>query len=303
MVNTSLARKRFVRYWQLYMLIALPMVYLLLFKYIPMLGVQIAFKELDFVKGIWGSKWVGLEHFQNFLASPRFWPIVRNTMQISLFSMLFGFPTPIILALLLNEVRNGFFKKSMQVVTNVPHFISTVVMSGMILLFMAPDGEIGKLFSLLGMKTVNYLGIANDFKFVYALSDMWQHMGFNSIIYLAALSGINPDLYEAAKVDGASRIKKIMYIDLPGILPVIVILLILNTGDILNVGFEKTYLLQNSLNLPGSEVIQTYVYKVGLVNANYSYSAAIGVFNSVISFVVLITVNSIARKLSEFSLW
>ena len=188
-------------------------------------------------------------------------------------------------------------------VTYAPHFISTVVMCGMILLFLAPNGEMGKLFKWLGLEPINFMGIAAAFKYVYALTDMWQHMGYASIIYLAALSGVNPELYEAAKVDGASRWKKMINIDLPGITPAIVIILILNTGDLLNVGFEKTYLLQNNLNLPGSEVIATYVYKVGLLNANYSYSTAIGVFNSVITFTLLIIVNTIARKISEHSLW
>ena len=268
-----------------------------------MAGVQIAFKDYNFVKGIWGSDWVGLLHFKTFFSSPNFWPILRNSLEISLITLLFNFPAPIILALFLNEIRVGFFKKSVQMITYAPHFISTVVMCGMILLFLAPNGEIGKFFTLLGIKTINFMGIADDFKFVYALSDMWQHMGYSSIIYLAALAGVSPELYEAAKVDGASRLQKMIYIDLPGIAPAVVIILILSTGDILNVGFEKTYLLQNNLNLPGSEVIATYVYKVGLLNANYSYSTAIGVFNSVITFTLLIIVNAISRRISEHSLW
>ncbi|MBW7455064.1 ABC transporter permease [Paenibacillus sepulcri] len=301
--KTYLIQKRLARYWQLYLLVLLPLAYIIIFKYIPMLGVQIAFKNYNIAKGMWGSDWVGLQHFQQFFGSPNFWPILRNTLQISLVTLLFNFPAPIILALFLNEIRTGFFKKTVQMVTYAPHFISTVVMSGMILLFLAPTGEIGKLFKLLGMQAVNYLGLAQDFKYVYALTDMWQHMGYASIIYLAALSGINPDLYEAARVDGASRFKKMLHVDIPGIMPAIIVLLILSTGDVLNVGFEKTYLLQNSLNLPGSEVIATYVYKVGLVNANYSYSTAIGVFNSVITFILLILVNWIARRFSEHSLW
>ncbi|MFJ5761339.1 ABC transporter permease [Neobacillus sp. NPDC093182] len=299
----DLAKKQIKKYWQLYILMLLPLTYILIFKYVPMAGVQIAFKDYNFVKGIWGSEWVGLQHFITFFSSPNFWPIFRNTLEISLITLLFNFPAPIILALFLNEIRMGFFKKSVQMVTYAPHFISTVVMCGMILLFLAPNGEMGKLFTQLGLKPINFMGIADEFKFVYALTDMWQHMGYSSIIYLAALAGINPELYEAAKVDGASRLQKMIYIDLPGIAPAIVIMLILSTGDVLNVGFEKTYLLQNNLNLPGSEVIATYVYKVGLLNANYSYSTAIGVFNSVISFTLLIIVNAFARKISEHSLW
>jgi putative aldouronate transport system permease protein len=301
--TASLIRKRLVRYWQLYLLVLLPLAYIIIFKYVPMLGVQIAFKNYNIVKGVWGSDWVGMQHFRQFFHSPNFWPILMNTFQISLVTLLFNFPAPIILALFLNEIRTGFFKKSVQMITYAPHFISTVVMSGMILLFLSPTGEIGKIFGLFGMKAANYLGIPQDFKFVYALTDMWQHVGYASIIYLAALSGINPDLYEAARVDGASRFMKMLNVDLPGIMPAIVVLLILSTGDVLNVGFEKTYLLQNSLNLPGSEVIATYVYKVGLINANYSYSTAIGVFNSVITFVLLVLVNWVARRFSEHSLW
>jgi putative aldouronate transport system permease protein len=298
-----LAKRRIKRHWQLYFLLLLPLIYLVIFKYIPMIGVQIAFREYNFIKGMWGSDWVGLQHFHSFFSSPNFWPILSNTLEISIVTLLFNFPAPIILALFLNEIRMGLFKKTVQMVTYAPHFISTVVMCGMILLFLAPNGEMGKLYQALGLQPVNFIGIADDFKFVYALTDMWQHMGYASIIYLAALSGINPDLYEAARVDGASRLKKMIHIDLPGITPAIVIILILSTGDLLNVGFEKTYLLQNNLNLPGSEVIATYVYKVGLLNANYSYSTAIGVFNSVITFTLLIIVNTIARKISEHSLW
>ncbi len=295
---------RIKRYWQLYLLIALPLTYLIIFKYIPMFGVQIAFKDYNFVKGIWGSEWVGFKHFESFFHSPFAGRIIRNTFEISLLTLLFNFPAPIILALFLNEIRMGIFKKTVQMITYAPHFISTVVMCGMILLFLSPThGEIGRLFQSLGIKPINFLGVADDFKYVYSLTDMWQHTGYASIIYFAALAGISPDLYEAARVDGANRLQKMIHIDLPGITPAIVVLLILSAGDILNVGFEKTFLLQNNLNLPSSEVIATYVYKVGLINANYSFSAAIGVFNSVITFTLLILVNTISRKISEHSLW
>ncbi|MFN0002200.1 MAG: ABC transporter permease subunit [Pseudohongiellaceae bacterium] len=230
--------------------------------------------------------------------------IVGNTVKISLLSMVFGFPTPIILAIFLNEIRGGIFKLSVQMVTAVPHFISTVVMSGLILVFLQPTGLVGKQMRLIGLDaSVSIMGVADLFKYIYAISDMWQHMGYNSIIYLAALSGINPELYEAAKVDGANLMKKIIHVDLPGIMPVIIILFILNTGEVLQVGFEKTFLLQNNLNLPGSEVLQTFVYKVGLLNANYSYSTAIGLFNAAVSFGFLVSVNYIVRKYSESSLW
>ncbi len=299
-----MTRKRFLRYWQLYLLLILPMLYLLIFRSIPMIGVQIAFREFNAVDGMWGSPWVGITHFTTFFSSPRFLTIVANTAQISVLSMVFGFPAPIVLALFLNEIRNGIFKLSVQLVTAIPHFISTVVMAGLVLLFLEPKGFIGRQMHIFGIQdSVSIMGVADLFKYIYALSDMWQHMGYNSIIYLAALSGINPELYEAAKVDGANLIKKIIHIDLPGIMPVIIILFILNTGQILQVGFEKTYLLQNNLNLPGSEVLQTFVYKIGLLNANYSYSTAVDVFNSVVSFAFLVMVNFIVRKYSENSLW
>jgi putative aldouronate transport system permease protein len=301
--TNNVVKKRLMRYWQLYLLIILPMTYIVIFKYIPMLGVQIAFKDYNFAKGIWRSEWIGFKHFEQFFSSPNFWPILRNTFNISMITLLFGFPAPILLALFLNEIRTGIYKKTVQMVTYAPHFISTVVMSGMIILFLSPTGLVGNLIKALGMSPANYLGNADHFKFVYSLTDMWQHSGYASIIYLAALSGINTDLYEAAKVDGASRFKKMVHIDLPGIAPVIVILLILSTGDVLNIGFEKAYLLQNSLNLPGSEIIATYVYKVGLINANYSYSAAIGMFNAIITFLLLLAVNMISRRFSENSLW
>ncbi len=299
-----MTKKLFLRYWQLYLLLLLPMLYLLIFKYIPMFGVQIAFKNYNFIDGVWGSPWVGLKHFETFFSSPRFLTIVGNTAAISLLSIAFGFPTPIILAIFLNEVRNGIFKSSVQMVTAIPHFISTVVMAGLILVFLEPRGLVARYMYIFGFdEAVNVMGLANLFKYVYALSDMWQHMGYNSIIYLAALSSINPELYEAAKVDGANLVRKIIHVDLPGIMPVIIILFVLNTGSILDVSFEKVFLLQNSLNLPGSEVLQTFVYKVGLVNANFSYSTAVGVFNSVVSFAVLVVVNFIVRRYSENSLW
>jgi putative aldouronate transport system permease protein len=298
-----LVKKRFNESWQLYILLLLPLIQLIIFRYLPMAGVQIAFRNYSFTKGVWGSDWVGLMHFQHFFGSPNFIPILTNTLQISLYTLAINFPLPIVLALFLNELKNGFFKKGVQMVTYAPHFISTVVMCGMILLFLSPTGEVGKIFTLLGIEPINYLGNFRYFKSIYAITDLWQHMGYNSIIYIAALTSINPELYEAARVDGASRFQKMLNVDMPGIAPVIVTLLILNTGNILNVGFEKIYLLQNSLNLAGSEVISTYVYKVGLINANYSYSTAIGVFNSVIAFVVLVSVNALARRYSETSLF
>ena len=294
---------RLKRDWQLYMLMFLPLTYIIIFKYVPIFGLQIAFREYDFRKGIWDSPWVGLQHFRQFFSSPNFIVVIGNTLRISVLTLLINFPAPILLALFLNEIRDGIYKKTVQMVTYAPHFISTVVMCGMIILFLSPSGKIGDIYKLFNQSLPNYLASAANFKFIYSFTEMWQHTGYGSVIYLAALSSINPELYESAKIDGASRLNKIMHIDIPGILPVIIILLILNTGNVLNVGFEKIFLLQNPLNMPGSEVISTYVYKIGLVNANYSFSAAVGFFNSVITFIVLALVNWIAGRLTEYSLW
>ena len=296
-------KTRLRRDWQLYALMFFPLLYILIFRYVPIFGLQIAFKEYDFGKGIWGSPWVGLKHFQQFFSSPNFTLVLGNTFKISMLTLLLNFPAPIVLALLLNEIRDGLYKKTVQMVTYAPHFISTVVMCGMIILFLSPRGKIGDIFGWFNLSVPNVLASAGGFSYLYALSEMWQRTGYGSVIFLAALSAINPELYEAARMDGASRIQKIRHIDIPGIMPVIVILLILNTGNVLNVGFEKIYLLQNTLNMNGSEVISTYVYKIGLINANYSFSAAVGFFNSFITFTLLALVNWVAGRLTDFSLW
>ncbi len=292
------------RHWELYLLVLLPVLYLLVFKYIPMIGVQIAFKDFNVIKGIWGSQFVGLKHFHEFFASPNFWLLIKNTIGISFYSLIAGFPVPIVLALALNEVRTGFFKRSVQMITYAPHFISTVVMVSIIILMLSPHvGIVDHFFSLLGMPMTNFLGIPEFFKSIYVWSGIWQEMGYASIIYIAALAGVDPSLYEAARIDGASRWKKIIHIDLPSLIPITVIMLILSLGSVMGVGFEKIYLMQNPLNASSSEVISTYVYKVGLLGANFSFSAAVGLFNSVINLILLLTVNFFARKVSETSLW
>lgn len=292
------------RHWELYLLVLLPVLYLLVFKYIPMIGVQIAFKDFNVIKGIWGSPFVGLKHFHEFFASPNFWLLIKNTIGISFYSLIAGFPVPIVLALALNEVRTGFFKRSVQMITYAPHFISTVVMVSIIILMLSPHvGIVDHFFSLLGMPMTNFLGIPEFFKSIYVWSGIWQEMGYASIIYIAALAGVDPSLYEAARIDGASRWKKIIHIDLPSLIPITVIMLILSLGSVMGVGFEKIYLMQNPLNASSSEVISTYVYKVGLLGANFSFSAAVGLFNSVINLILLLTVNFFARKVSETSLW
>lgn len=292
------------RSWELYCLVLLPVLYLLIFKYVPMVGVQIAFKDYNIIKGIWDSPWVGLKYFEMFFESPNFWLLIKNTIGISFYSLLAGFPVPILLALALNEIRNGMFKRSVQMVTYAPHFISTVVMVSMIILMLTPHvGVVERLFIFLGLPTTNFMGVPHFFKSIYVWSGVWQEMGYASIIYIAALAGVDPALYEAARIDGASRFKKIIYIDLPSLIPITIIMLILSLGSVMGVGFEKIFLMQNSLNLSSSEVISTYVYKVGLIGANFSFSAAVGLFNSAINLILLLIVNFVARRVSQTSLW
>ncbi|MBJ6359937.1 ABC transporter permease [Paenibacillus sp. GCM10012307] len=292
--------------WQLYVLIALPVLYIIIFKYVPMYGAQIAFKDFVVSKGIWDSQWVGLKHFIRFFNSYEFGRLMKNTLLISLYSLIAGFPFPIILALSLNMVRNRFFKKSVQMVTYAPHFISVVVMVGIVFELLDPrHGVVNMILQALGMDPINFLGSPGLFKSIYVWSGIWQSVGFSCIIYLAALSGIDPSLHEAAVVDGANKWRRIWHIDIPGIMPVAIILLILNTGSMLEIGYEKVLLMQNPLNIRTSEIIDTYVYKVGLLSQamNYSYSAAIGLFKSVIGFVLIYSVNKIAQKTNETSLW
>lgn len=296
--------RKMARHWQLYLVILLPIAYLIIFKYVPMAGIVIAFKDYNVIKGIFGSEWIGLKYFKQFFESPNFWLYMKNTLGISFYGLLVGFPAPIILALALNEVRNGLFKKSVQLVSYAPYFISTVIMVSILIVNLTPNvGIVSKLFQMLGVENTNFMGIPSLFKSIYVWSDVWQHTGYGAIIYIAALAGVNPELYEAARVDGASRIQKIINVDIPSLIPVSVILLILNLGNLMKLGFEKIYLMQNPLNLATSEVISTYVYKVGLLGSSFSFSAAIGVFNSVINLTLLIVVNYIARKISNNSLW
>lgn len=298
------AGRKIMKHWQFYLLVFLPLLYIIIFKYIPMFGVIIAFKEYNVVQGILGSPWAGLKYFKQLFEVPFFWQYFKNTLEISLYGMAIGFPAPIILALALNEIRNGVFKKSVQMVTYAPYFISTVVIVSILIVNLSPNvGLLSNAFRALGMEPIDFMGKAGFFKTIYVFSDVWQFTGYGAIIYIAALSGVNPDLYEAAKVDGASRFQKIIHIDIPSLVPVIVILLILNLGQMMSLGFEKIYLMQNPLNQNTSEVISTYVYKVGLLGANFSFSAAIGLFNSVINFVLLVLVNFISKKISSNSLW
>ncbi|MBP3965405.1 sugar ABC transporter permease [Paenibacillus sp. DLE-14] len=292
------------RSWELYLLVLLPVLYLIIFKYIPMFGVIIAFKDFNVIKGILGSPWVGFKHFDNLFSSPNFPILIKNTLIISFYSLLAGFPIPILLALALNEIRTGFFKRSVQMITYAPHFISTVIMVSIIILMLSPHvGVIDRVLSFLGWESINFMGEPKLFKSIYVWSGVWQEMGYASIIYIAALASVDPSLYEAARMDGASRFKKIIHIDLPSLLPITITLLILSLGNVMAVGFEKIFLMQNSLNLSTSEVISTYVYKVGLLGANFSFSSAVGLFNSVINLILLVGVNAVARRVSQNSLW
>ena len=287
--------------WELYVFLLPTLVFFIVMKYGPMYGVQIAFRNFNGALGILGSKWVGLAHFKSFFASYYFPLLVRNTVFISVYSLIAGFPMPIILALMLNEVRKSKFKRSVQTITYAPHFISTVVMVGMLITFLSPSaGIFNHLRVAIGLESRNYISEPALFRHIYVWSGVWQNTGWSSIIYLAALSSIDPQLHEAATIDGASRWQKIWNINVPGILPTIVILFILSSGSIMNVGFEKAFLMQNPTT---SDVISTYVYRRGLISAEYSFSAAVGLFNSIINFTLLILVNKLSKKLSETSIW
>ncbi|MCC3377540.1 sugar ABC transporter permease [Cohnella sp. REN36] len=296
--------RQLLRNWQLYVFLAPAIAYFLVFYYWPMYGIQIAFKNYVPSKGFLGSPWVGFDHFERFFHSYYFWDLLWNTLSISFYALAVGFPLPIILALAFNEVRNGAFKKTVQTVTYAPHFISMVVMCGMIITFLSPSsGMIVRIIELLGMEPAAFLTDPRWFKTVYVLSEVWQSTGWGAIIYLAALSGVDPQLHEAAIVDGASRFKRMWHINLPAIAPTIVILLILNMGNILGVGYEKILLLQNPLNLESSDVISTFVYRSALINGQYSFSTAVGLFNSVVNAFMLVMVNLIAKRTSNNSLW
>ncbi|ULL18775.1 sugar ABC transporter permease [Paenibacillus sp. H1-7] len=298
--------KQLKRSWQLYTLLALPVIYVLVFKYYPMYGAQIAFKDYIASKGITGSEWVGFKHFIRFFNSYEFGKLMKNTLIISIYSLLAGIPFPIILALSLNYVKNQFFKKTVQMITYAPHFISVVVMVGIILELLDPrKGLVNLLLVQLGFEPINFMAIPEYFSSIYVWSGIWQNVGFSCIIYLAALAGVDPAQHEAAVIDGANKFQRMFHIDLPSIIPVMIILLIMNTGHILDLGFEKVLLMQNSLNVRTSEVIDTFVYKVGLASQamNYSYSTAINLFKSVVGLVLLVTVNSIARRAKQESLW
>lgn len=297
--------RRISRNWGLYLLLLPAVVLLFMFTYIPMYGIQIAFRDFSPKFGITESPWVGLDNFRTFFNSFQVKSLFTNTITLSLYSLVAGFPFPIILALAMNQIRVKRFKQTLQVATYLPHFISTVVMVGMLLVWLSPSsGLYGSFAKLLGISDPpNILGMANAFQSIYVWSDVWQHAGWDSIIYIAALASVDPSLYEAATVDGAGKWQKVKYIDIPFLLPTAVILLIMRAGNIMNVGFEKVYLMQNPLNTTVSEIIATYVYKIGIISNQYSLSSAVGLFNNIINFVLLLLVNQASKKMGDTSLF
>jgi putative aldouronate transport system permease protein len=297
-IRSDLARNK-----HLYLMLLPVAAYYVLFHYQPMYGAQIAFKSFSPGRGIWGSEWVGLRHFEAFFRSYYAWRIIRNTLLLNFYQVVWGFPAPILLALLLNELAHDRFKRTVQTVTYLPHFISMVVVCGMILDFFARDGVVNQILSLVGVEPTPFMVRPEWFAFVYVGSNIWQEVGWGSIVYLAALSAINPELYEAARVDGAGRWRQTLSVTLPGIAPTIVIMLILRMGRIMNIGAEKILLLYNPNIYEAADVISTFVYRKGLLESSYSYSTAVNLFNSAINFLMLVWVNRLSRRMTQTSLW
>lgn len=298
-----LIKKSIKRNWQLYVFLFPTILYFVIFHYVPMYGVQIAFKDYFANLGIMGSPWVGFEHFDRFFNSYYFWRLLKNTLLLNAYNLIL-FPLPILFALSLNELRNGWFKKWTQTLTYAPHFISVVVVVGMLVAFLDPKtGLANHLLGFFGLDSVPFLTSPDWFRHVFVWSGQWETLGWSTIIYLAALAGVNPELHEAAKVDGATRIQRILHVNIPSILPTVIILFILNMGQFMQIGFEKVLLMQNTLNSETSDIIQTFVYQTGILEGRYSFAAAIGLFESAINIILLITVNQIARRVSENSLW
>ena len=289
--------------WVLYLFLLPTIVYVILFNYAPLYGIQIAFRDFKGSLGIWGSPWVGMKHFSAFFNSYQFTDLLYNTLSLSLYQLVATLPMPIVLALLLNYTSWPWLKKLSQSSTFAPYLISVVVMAGMLIVFSGPTGLFNQITRLLGMEPVSFLGREDLYQSMYVWSSVWQRTGYNAVIYIAALSSVNDELHEAAIIDGASKPKRIWHIDIPAIMPTMIILTIMAVGNLMGIGFEKSILLQNDLNLGRSEIISTYVYKVGIKGAQYSYATAIGIFNNVINFILLITVNKLSKKVSGSGLW
>lgn len=298
------ALKSFKAHWQLYLLVFPPLLFFLIFKYYPMANAVLAFKDFNVVKGIWGSPWVGTKHFDAFFENPIFWTLLKNTLLLSLFLLLAGFPIPILLALMLNEVRSARFKKFVQLVTFAPYFISTVVMVSIIMLFLAPRlGFANVALQYFGLEPINFLGEPGMFRSIYVISDIWQTAGYAAVIYLAALAGIDPTLYEAAEIDGATRWQKMRYITLPSLATTVILLATLSIGNILNAGFDQIFNLYNPLVYASGDVIDTYVYRVGLVQAQYGFATAVGLLKSVIGFVLIVLSYRLAYRFANYRIF
>lgn len=296
-------KKNIQRHWPLYLFLLPVIVYFIIFHYVPMYGVQIAFKDFYANLGITGSPWVGFKHFERFFSSYYFERLLTNTIALSVYGLLL-FPLPIIFSLMINELRDSRFKRLSQTITYAPHFISVVVVVGMLIAFLDPQtGIVNHIIDFFGGDRINFLTEPGWFRHIYTWSGQWQNLGWNTIIYLAALSGVSPELHEAAKVDGATRFQRVIYINLPSILPTIITLFILSIGSFMSTGFEKVLLMQNSLNAPTSDIIQTFVYETGLIGGQYSFAAAVGLFESVINIILIVVANYTSRKVSENSLW
>lgn len=298
-------KKNFItQNWQLYLFLFPTLLYFVIFHYVPMYGILMAFKDYSPALGVWNSPWVGFMWFEDFFNSYYFTDLLKNTLGISIYQIIVGFPAPIILALLMNEVKDGLYKRGLQTITYAPHFISLVVMVGIVIAFLSPtSGLINNILGLFGVGPIPFMIQPKWFKTIYVLSGVWQSTGWGAIIYIAALSGVDPQLHEAAIMDGASRFQRIRHINIPAIVPIIVVMFILEMGGIMSVGFQKILLMQNELNMSSSDVISTFVYRTGLLDAQYSYSTAVGLFDSVINATLLLTVNQISKKVTEIGLW
>ena len=297
-------KRKILSNWQLYVFLLPAVIYFLVFCYGPMYGVQIAFKDFSPSKGIMGSPWVGLEHFERFFNAYYFWDLIRNTLTISIYSLAVNFVLPVLLALLLNEMKQGKLKSAVQTATYAPYFISAVVFCGMITTFLSPSsGIVNKAIEAFGGEAVPFLTTPKLFPSVYVWTNAWQQTGWGSIIYLATLSTIDTGLYEAATIDGASRFQRMLYVSLPGLAPIIIVQLIMRIGNILTTGFEKVFLLYSPLTYDTADIISTYIYRQGLELSNYSYGTAVGLFNSIVNLIILVAANYISKKVTSESLW
>ena len=304
--NTAQERKNVIRaikrHWQLYLIVLLPIVYLVVFKYVPIVGAQIAFRDYNFKDGIWNSKWVGLKHFKSFFSSPQFGKLMINTLGLSVYNIVVGIFPPILLAISLNYVRVKFFGKTVQMITYMPYFISTVLVVGILSQLLSLTGIVNHMVEACGGTAIHFMGSPKLFKTLYVFSGVWQNTGYNAVIYISAIAAVDQQLHEAATVDGANIWQRIRYIDIPSITPTAIILLIMACGHVLTMGYEKVLLMQNDLNMETSDIISTYVYRIGLTSMQYSYSTAVGVFQSVVSLILLLVVNYISGKYSDTSL-